>query len=694
MATRELIRELLIEIGTEEIPAAYLAPALSAWAIKVKGELNQALISYSDIQTFGTPRRMVLRGLDVLESQIIREEVKTGPALSAAKDGEGKFTKAALGFAKSQGVEVKDLITVDTEKGKYLAVKKEQGGKPAAPIIAEIISRTIPAIPFPKTMRWGEEKIGFVRPIHWILALFGEEILPASAGMLAAGRKTRGHRFLSPAEKEIRNPAEYFAWAPSASVIIDLAQRMEMVKQGVEEAATKAGGRAVVRQKLIQEVANLVEYPQVIVGGFSSEFTSLPREVIIAALENHERCFAVEKPDGTLLPHFIAVLNNIPRDLKPAINGYERVMRARLSDANFFYKKDLEIPLAERAQRLEGVVFHSRLGTASAKVERFTKLALFLTRKLWPEEETRVQRAAFLAKADLVSEMVGEFPELQGVMGSEYARKQGEDPEVARAILEHYLPRQAEDRLPESHTGILVGLADRADTIAGFLAVGIKPSGEADPFGTRRHALAILNILLGREIFLSLSELFGEALKNLSGAARFSEPEVKTEILNYFQTRLRGIFLASGAAYDSVEGVLAAGSDDPYDARLRLKALAEYRTRPEFEKLAIACKRAVNILKDFEKAEVNPALLTEPEEKELNQVIERLEIEVDSFFNRKDYAGVLSQLLVLKDPVDRFFDKVLVMAPDRELRENRLALLFRISRIFRRIADFSKLVLT
>ncbi len=687
-------RDLLIEIGTEEIPAAYLSPALSAWVKKVEGEFKKALISYSGLQTFGTPRRMVLRGLDVGESQLIFGVEKSGPALSAAKDGEGKFTKAALGFAKSQGVEVKDLITIDTDKGKYLAVKKEQGGKPAAPIIAEIISRTIPAIPFPKTMRWAEEKIGFVRPIHWILALFGEEILPVSAGMLAAGRKTRGHRFLSPAEKEIRNPAEYFAWAPSASVIIDLAQRMEMVKQGVEEAATKAGGRAVVRQKLIQEVANLVEYPQVIVGGFSAEFTSLPREVIIAALENHERCFAVEKPDGTLLPHFIAVLNNIPRDLKPAINGYERVMRARLSDANFFYKKDLEIPLAERAKRLEGVVFHSRLGTASAKVERFTKLALFLTRKLWPEEETRVQRAAFLAKADLVSEMVGEFPELQGVMGSEYARKQGEDPEVARAILEHYLPRQAEDRLPESHTGILVGLADRADTIAGFLAVGIKPSGEADPFGTRRHALAILNILLGREIFLSLSELFGEALKNLSGAARFSEPEIKTEILNYFQTRLRGIFLASGAAYDSVEGVLAAGSDDPYDARLRLKALAEYRTRPEFERLAIACKRAVNILKDFEKAEVNPALLTEPEEKELNQVIERLEIEVDSFFNRKDYAGVLSQLLVLKDPVDRFFDKVLVMAPDRELRENRLALLFRISRIFRRIADFSKLVLT
>ncbi|MDD5225403.1 MAG: glycine--tRNA ligase subunit beta [bacterium] len=687
-------RELLIEIGTEEIPAAYLAPALSAWALKVKEELFQALISYSDIKTYGTPRRMILRGLDLVENQISKETEKTGPALTAAFDAEGKPTKAALGFAKSQGVEVKDLITVDTAKGKYLAMKKKEGGKPAAPIIGEIISRTIPGIPFPKTMRWAEEKSAFVRPIHWILALFGEEVLPVSVGTLAAGRKTRGHRFLSPAEKEIRNPAEYFAWAPSASVIIDPAERMEMVKRGVEEAATKAGGRAVVRPKLIREVANLVEYPQVIVGEFSAEFTRLPREVIIAALENHERCFAVEKPDGTLLPRFIAVLNNVPRDLKPAINGYERVMRARLYDANFFYKKDLEIPLAERAKRLEGVVFHSRLGTAAAKVERSTNLAIFLARRLWPEEEKRVPRAAFLAKADLVSEMVGEFPELQGVMGSEYARKQGEDPEVARAIFEHYLPRFAEDRLPESRTGILVGLADRADTIAGFLAVGIKPSGEADPFGTRRHTLAILNILLGREIFLPLSELFSEALKNLSGAARFSEPEVKAEILSYFQTRLRGLFLASGAAYDSVDAVLAAGSDDPCDAKLRLAALSEYRTRPEFEKLASACKRAVNILGDFQKAEVNPALLAEPEEKELNQVIEKLEIEVDRFFKQNDYAGVLSRLLVLKDPVDRFFDKVLVMAPDRELRENRLALLFRISRIFRRVADFSKLVLT
>lgn len=687
-------RDLLIEIGTEEIPAAYLAPALSAWLKKIEDEFKKALISNSGLQTFGTPRRMVLRVSDVGESQLILGETKTGPAFAAAFDAEGKPTKAALGFARSQGVEVRDLITIDTGKGKYLAVKKEEGGKPAAPIIAEIIARTIPGIPFPKTMRWAEEKVAFVRPIHWILALFGEEVLPVSAGMLAAGRKTRGHRFLAPGVKEIKNPEEYFSWAPSAYVILAPAERMEMVKREVEKAAAGAGGRAVARPKLIQEVANLVEYPQVIVGEFSAEFTRLPREVIIAALENHERCFAVEKPDGTLLPRFIAVLNNVPRDLKPAINGYERVMRARLSDANFFYKKDLEIPLAERAKRLEGVVFHSRLGTAAAKVERFTRLALFLARRLWTEEEKRVPRAAFLAKADLASEMVGEFPELQGVMGSEYARKQGEDPEVARAIFEHYLPRFAEDRLPESRTGILVGLADRADTIAGFLAVGIKPSGEADPFGTRRHTLAILNILLGREIFLSLPELFSEALKNLSGAARFSEPEVKTEILNYFQTRLRGTFLASGAAYDSVDAVLAAGSDDPYDAKLRLAALSEYRARPEFEKLASACKRAVNIIKDFAQAEVNPALLSEPEEKELNTVIRKLELEVEDYFRQRDYAGVLSRLLVLKDPVDRFFDQVLVMAPDRELRENRLALLFRISRIFRRVADFSKLVLT
>jgi glycyl-tRNA synthetase beta chain len=687
-------RDLLIEIGTEEIPAAYLAPALSAWLKKTEDEFKKALIGNSGLQTFGTPRRMVLRGLNVGESQLTFGEEKLGPALTVAFDAEGQPTKAALGFARSHGVEVKDLVTKETPKGKYLMAMKNEGGKPAAPIIAEIIARTIPGIPFPKTMRWAEEKVAFVRPIHWILALFGEEILPVRAGLLTAGRKTRGHRFLAPEVKEIKNPEEYFSWAPSASVIIDPAERMEMVKREVEEAAAKAGGRAVVRPKLIKEVANLVEYPRVIVGEFSAEFTRLPREVIIAALENHERCFAVEKPDGTLLPRFIAVLNNIPRDLKPAINGYERVMRARLSDANFFYRKDLEIPLTERAKRLEGVVFHSRLGTAAAKVQRFTRLALFLAHRFWPEEEDRVTRAAFLAKADLASEMVGEFPELQGVMGSEYARKQGEDPEVARAIFEHYLPRHAEDRLPESRTGILVGLADRADTIAGFLAVGIKPSGEADPFGTRRHTLAILNILLGREMSLPLSELFGEALKNLAGAARFSEPEVKAEILGYFQTRLRGIFLASGAAYDSVEAVLAAGSDDPYDAKLRLAALSQFRSRPEFEKLASACKRAVNIIKDFAKAEVNPALLAEPEEKELNEVIGKLEIEVDHFFKQNDYAGVLSQLLILKDPVDRFFDQVLVMAPDRELRENRLALLFRISRIFRRVADFSKLVLT
>ncbi|MCX5868818.1 MAG: glycine--tRNA ligase subunit beta [Proteobacteria bacterium] len=686
-------RDLILEIGTEEIPAGYLPPALEALARMAREEFKKARIGSGELQALGTPRRIVLFGRKVEELQAPLVTEKLGPAWASAFDAQGTPTKTAQGFARSQGLEVKDLAVRETEKGKYLAAVKKEEGKPAAPLIAEMLSRLILEIPFPKTMRWAEEKIGFVRPIHWILALFGDEILEIKVGQIKAGRKTRGHRFLSPGERDVQNLDEYLSWLPKAFVILDPEDRIQLVERELERLAKEVGGLPFSRPKLLREVANLVEYPQGVLGRLADEVGRLPREVVIAALENHERCFAVEGADGALLPRFVAVMNNVPRDPGPAIRGYERVMRARLNDAIFFYKKDLEISLADRVQRLKGVVFHSRLGTAYEKVERFTRLALFLTRKLWPEEEVRVQRAAFLAKADLASEMVGEFPELQGVMGSEYARKQGEDPEVARAILEHYLPRQAEDRLPESRTGILVGLADRADTIAGFLAVGIKPSGEADPFGTRRHTLAILNILLGREIFLSLSELFGEALKNLSGVARFSETEVKTEILNYFQTRLRGIFLASGAVYDSVDAVLTAGSDDPCDAKLRLAALSQFRARPEFEKLAIACKRAANILGDFQKTAVNHALLTEPEEKELSKIIERLEIEVDYFFKQRDYTGVLSQLLVLKDPVDSFFDKVMVMCEERELRENRLALLFRISRIFRRVADFSKLVI-
>lgn len=687
-------RDLILEIGTEEIPAGYLSPALEALARMAREEFKKARIGFGEIQALGTPRRIMLFGRKVEELQAPLVTEKLGPAWASTFDAQGNPTKAAQGFARSQGLEVKDLVVRETEKGKYLAAVKKEEGKPAAPFIADMLPRLILGIPFPKTMRWAEGKIGFVRPIHWILALFGEELLEISAGQVRAGRKTFGHRFLAPGAKEIGNPEEYFSGIRSAYVILDPAERVETVKREVEKAAAGAGGRAVARPKLIREVANLVEYPEVIVGEFATEFTRLPREVIIAALENHERCFPVEGAEGTLLPRFVAVMNNVPRDLGPVIRGYERVMRARLSDANFFYRKDLEIPLAERAKRLEGVVFHSRLGTASAKVERFTKLALFLTRKLWPEEEARVRRAALLAKADLVSEMVGEFPELQGVMGAEYARKQGEDPEVARAIFEHYLPRQAEDRLPESRTGILVGLADRTDTIAGFLAVGIKPSGEADPFGTRRHTLAILNILLGREIFLSLSELFGEALKNLSGVARFSETEVKREILNYFQTRLRGIFLASGAVYDSVDAVLAAGSDDPYDAKLRLAALSQFRAREDFERLVIAFRRASNILENWSSSTVSEGKLSEPAEKELYAVLRKLEMEITPSFPSHDYTGILSRLLVLREPVDRFFNDVMVMCEERELRENRLALLFRISRIFRRVADFSKLVLT
>jgi len=687
-------RDLLFEIGTEEIPPDNLLPALEAMVRIVRKELEGARIRFGEIHALGTPRRMVLFGRDIAETQEPLVTERLGPAYSSAFAPDGTPLKAAEGFARSQGVAVKDLVVRDTDKGKYIAAVRREEGMPSSPILAKILSRMVTSIPFPKTMGWGDGEVRFVRPIHWILALFHDTVLAGSVGRVPFGNRTFGHRFLAPGGIEVKQPGGYREQIASAFVVLDPREREQKVREEVARAAAAAGGRPLLSPGLMREVTNLAEYPQAVVGRFSEEYIRLPREVIVATLEHQERCFAIESQAGVLLPGFVAVIDNAPRDLGPVTRGYERVIRARLSDADFFYRKDLEVGLDRRAEQLKGVVFHSRLGTAWEKVERFTALAVFLSEKLIPQELERVRRAARLAKADLTSEMVGEFPELQGVMGSDYARKQGEDPEVARAISEHYLPRQAEDQLPRSLVGAVVGLADRVDTIAGFFAVGIKPSGEADPFGLRRHTLAVLNIILGLEFKVSLGEIFSRALENLSGVADFHPGEAAGEILSFFQIRLRGIFLNRGAAHDSVEAVLSAGSDDPLDAWLRLDALRDFRSRDDFQRLAVAFRRAKNILEKSDPGEVREEFLREPAERDLFRVLGDLTRRLDPLFQNRDYREALRGMLALKEPVDRFFDEVLVMAEERALRENRLALLAGIARVFYRIADFSKLVIT
>lgn len=687
-------RDLLFEIGTEEIPPDYLLPALQAWARMVREECKKARIGFQEILTLGTPRRMVLIGRGVADAQEPLVTEKLGPAYDSAFDGEGRPLKTAEGFARSQGVAVEDLVVRDTRKGKYVAAVKREKGQPAAPILAEILARLVTGIPFPKTMRWGDGDIHFVRPIHWILARFGGEQLEGEVDGIPFGDKTRGHRFLSPGEVEISSAADYLQRAGSARVVLDPGEREEKVKDEVTRAAGGIGGKPILHPPLVREVADLVEYPKAVAGRFAGEYIRLPREVIVATLEHQERCFGVEDSGGALLPGFVAVIDNEPDDTGPVIRGYEQVIRARLADADFFYRKDLEVPLDERAAQLKGVIFHSRLGTAHEKVERFTQLAVFLAGNLAPEKEDRVRRAARLAKADLTSEMVGEFPELQGVMGADYARKQGEDPGVAQAIFEHYLPRQAEDALPRSREGAIVGIADRADTVAGFFAVGIKPSGEADPYGIRRHTLAILNILLGLRLPVSLRELFTRALQQLDGRGSFSPDEVREEILSFFHTRLRGIFLSRGAAHDSVDAVLAAGFDDPLDAQLRLDALLDFRSREDFQRLAVAFRRTVNILAQSTPGEVREDRLIEPAERELYGILRDLAARLAPRFAQQEYGQALRDMLQFKDPVDRFFDEVLVMCEEKELRENRLALLAGIARVFHRVADFSRLVIT
>jgi glycyl-tRNA synthetase beta chain len=681
-----------LEIGCEEIPAGYIEPALEAMAMEMVRFLDENRIHHGAPFTTGTPRRLVLMIPEVAKHQEACSLEIIGPSKQVAYDEEGKPTKAAEGFARGQRVRLEDLRIKETSRGDYLCIVREEAGLPSKSLLEKTLPDYIARVPFPKSMRWGSLSVTFARPMHWIVALLGKETLDFAYGEVHSGDRSFGHRFMSPSWVRVTDYESHRENLKKHFVIVALEERKKLIRDGIQEAARKAGGRILEDEELLDEVTQLVEYPQPLVGEFEEKYLELPPELLITVIKKHQRYFAVIDDKGGLLPCFVTVANTVPRDFRLVAAGNARVVRARLEDARFYYKEDQKARLEDRAAQLRTVVFHSKLGTSWEKTERFTVLARWLGEQVAPDCLDALSRAGFLCKADLVTGMVGEFPELQGVMGRAYARLQSEPEVVAQAIYEHYLPIRAGGPVPEGIEGSLLSIADKIDTIVGCFGVGLIPTGAADPFALRRQTLGIIRIILERPLRLSLSELVDQAIVNL--APKMTEPRemVKKGVLEFFLGRLNHL-LASQEAYtqDVLDAALAVGVDDLVEAVARTKAMAAFKARADFESVAGAFKRVANIIKEPEGTPISTDLFQVAAEPSLFTALVDAEKVVERCLAQSDYIGALEAVSRLRGFIDSFFDAVMVMDKDEAIRRNRLALLTRIYELFSRIADFKKI---
>ena len=685
-----MAKELFLEIGTEEIPAGFLPKAQADMEALIRKELESARLTFGEVMTLATPRRLALCVKGIPSVQPDAEITALGPARNVAFDAEGKPTRAAEGFARGQGVDVAALSLVTTEKGEYVAAVRKESGRPTPDLLAEILPRLIGAIPFKKSMRWGSLDVRFARPIHWIVALFDGIVVPFSFGSIESGTVSRGHRFMANQPFPVRDFAHYLDECGRHFVIPDPERRKEIIRKEIHRIARTAGGHLLPDEELLDQVAYLVEYPSVVIGTFSPDFLQVPKEVLITSMRSHQRYFSVVDEGGRLLPAFITVNNTLTEDPAVVVKGNERVLRARLSDARFFFDEDRKVKLADRTESLKNVVYQQKLGTSYEKMERFRKLAEDLATELNTSVLGRVRLAAYLCKADLVTGMVGEFPEVQGVMGREYALLEGIDPVVANAIAEHYLPTQAGGELPASDVGAFISIADKLDTICGCFGVGLIPTGSADPYALRRSALGIINIIIDKGYTISLAAFVVRALSQLAPKLTRPAADVENDVLEFFRGRLVNL-LGEQYPADVVDAVIAAGCDDLVDAVARIGALADFRNRPDFEPLAVAFKRVCNIVKEPVSAQVDSGLFQEEAEGALHRSFQAVAATVGGRVAGRDYLEALTDIATLKGAVDDFFDKVMVMAEDERVRTNRLALLQEIKGLFRDIADFAKL---
>ncbi|SJZ71518.1 glycine--tRNA ligase subunit beta [Selenihalanaerobacter shriftii] len=689
--------KLLLEIGTEEIPAGFMQPIFDQLE-KLAAELfKHYRIDIDSIDTYGTPRRLtlLLEGVNK-EQKDLTKEVK-GPAKNIAFDDEGNPTKAGEGFARGQGLAVDELEVRNTENGEYLFAVQKEEGKRTIELLSELLNKLIKDLSFPKAMRWADKDLSFVRPIQWILALYGEEVVDLEIADVKADRYTRGHRFLSEGEIEIDSVDDYFDKLNDEYVIVNQNKRKEMVIEQINKLADEVQGEVLIDKGLLTEVIYLVEYPTGLMGSFDAEFLELPREVLITSMREHQRYFPVEGKDGNLMPRFITVRNGSKDYIDIVKEGNEKVLRARLADGKFFYDEDQKEDLEVKIEELKDIIFQEDLGTIYEKVERIVELTERFSKVLnLDEDQVEInKRAAYLSKADLVTEMVTEFSKLQGVMGREYAKLSGEDEVVAEAIFEHYLPRHATDILPESTTGQLVSIADKIDNIVGCFGVGLIPTGSQDPYALRRQAQGIVRIILETELNLNLDELVENALTLLDDNNKLKRDadEVKEEVMGFFKQRLEWFMNKQDIRYDVRDAILATEFADIKDAFERAEALMEFREKEKFENLISAYNRARNLAVKTNNDQIDLELFTDSSEEELYNAYLTVQEKLQQLLNEKNYVSALHELVKLQEPIDKFFNSVMVMADDETVKENRLALLKNIVNIFTKVADLSEIVI-
>jgi glycyl-tRNA synthetase beta chain len=688
------MRDLLFEIGMEEIPASFLAPALNQMQNRFADKAAALKISHGPLQTMGTPRRLTLIAGDVAEQQQDITEELLGPSKNAAFDGDGNATRAALGFAKSKGAEVSDLRVVETPKGEYLMLVRKQRGVATAALLPELLHGLLAELSFPKSMRWGSNHHAFARPIQWLTALFGDEVIRFDHEGISSSNSSRGHRFLANEQFVIDAAASYEKQLAERSVLVNPTTRRFRVISEIERAVAEAdalpGGRVAIDEGLVDVVTNLVEMPYGVCGVFDEKFLQLPADVLITSMREHQKYFPVVNGEGTLLPGFVAVNNTQVNDTAITRKGHQRVLRARLEDALFFFNSDRQTRLEERTTNLHGIIFQAKLGTMLEKKDRLIKLVKTLAEKVNPALADDGCRAALLCKADLLSNMVGEFPSLQGIMGGAYALHDGEKPEVATAITEHYMPKRAGAAIPSTEIGALLALADRFDTLAGCFGIGQVPSGNTDPFGLRRISLAILHIIEGQGYTLSLRELVHKALA-LYGSKVAGGNDTVAAVITFIKGRFANDCISRGLEAAAVEAAVSVNFDDVNDCLLRIQAIVQIRQEPAFSVLAASYKRVRNIVKDNRETVVNALLFEQEAESRLYELFLAVRTEMEKDIAAKEYARALTVMLKMKEPVDAFFDGVMVMADDPAVRQNRLNLLTALGELILQIGDISLL---
>jgi glycyl-tRNA synthetase beta chain len=684
--------DFLVEIGTEELPPKALKKLSEAFALGIQAGMDEAELTYGAVSIYASPRRLAVRFEQLQRVQADKTVEKKGPAKKAAFDDQGEPTKALLGFARGCGAEVSELSEIETDKGTWMVYYQAQQGQAAEVLLPEIVNQSLAKLPIPKRMRWGASDVEFVRPVHWVLMLLDEVVVPAEILGLKTGNTTRGHRFHAPQEIQITSPAVYLSTLESeGKVKADFASRSDMIRKQVEAAAKSLGGIADIDEDLLEEVTALNEWPQAVVGDFDEVFLSVPSEALISAMKGHQKYFHLLNQDGSLMAKFITFSNiesNNPDSVK---KGNERVIRPRLSDAKFFWDQDRKQSLDDFLPRLKTVVFQQKLGTLFNKIERLETLAVKIGKPLG-EEPQLLERAARLSKCDLMSEMVGEFPELQGIMGRYYALEQGENAAVADALDAQYQPRFAGDDLPNSGVAQALAIADKLDTITGIFGLGQVPTGDKDPFALRRSALGLLRIMIEKQLNLDLMLLIRESLK-LHDAVDATDA-LAVDIYDFIVSRLKAYYADKGISAEEFEAVRVCEPSHPIDFDKRIAAVQQFSAMEEAESLSAANKRISNILKKLDQpfAEtVDTNLFETDAEKNLFATLDELREEVSRLIADRDYAQAMQTLAKIRQPVDVFFDDVMVMADDLNVRNNRLALLNQIYQLFLQIADISRL---